>query len=125
MKGLMETTEISLGGMAHCKRRYFRTMGIPVLKGRTFDQHDAIGKPWRVIISKRLADTLWPGEDPVGHQALLWKGQNGSAAEVVGVVGDQRERGLEADPTLTSICLRTARDLDGAVCRSHGGKSTA
>jgi len=80
---------------------YFRTMGIPVLKGRTFDQHDAIGKPWRVIISKRLADTLWPGEDPVGHQALLWKGQNGSAAEVVGVVGDQRERGLEADPTLT------------------------
>jgi putative ABC transport system permease protein len=80
---------------------YFRTMGIPMLKGRTFNQHDQIGKPWRVIISKRLADTLWPGEDPVGHQALLWKGQSDFPAEVVAVVANQRERGLEADPTLT------------------------
>jgi putative ABC transport system permease protein len=80
---------------------YFRTMGIPMLKGRTFNQHDQIGKPWRVIISKRLADALWPGEDPVGHQALLWKGQSNFPAEVIGVVGNQRERGLAADPTLT------------------------
>jgi putative ABC transport system permease protein len=80
---------------------YFRTMGIPILQGRTFTQHDEIGKPWRVIISKRLADTLWPGENPVGHQAILWKGQSSSVAEVVGVVGNQRERGLDADPTLT------------------------
>jgi len=80
---------------------YFRTMGISMLKGRTFNQHDQIGKPWRVIISQRLADTLWPGEDPVGHQALLWKGQSNFPAEVIGVVGNQRERGLAADPTLT------------------------
>jgi putative ABC transport system permease protein len=80
---------------------YFRTMGIPMLKGRTFNQHDQIGKPWRIIISKRLADTLWPGEDPVGHQALLWKGQSNDPAEVIGVVANQRERGLDADPTLT------------------------
>jgi putative ABC transport system permease protein len=80
---------------------YFRAMGIPILKGRTFNQHDQIGKPWRIIISKRLADTLWPGEDPVGHQALLWKGQSNDQAEVIGVVANQRERGLDADPTLT------------------------
>lgn len=80
---------------------YFHTMGIPLLKGRTFNQHDQMGKPWRVMVSKRLADTLWPGEDPVGRQALLWKGQDGSPAEVIGVVGNQRERGLDADPTLT------------------------
>jgi len=80
---------------------YFRTMGIPMLKGRTFNQHDQIGKPWRIIISKRLADTVWPGEDPVGHQALLWKGQSNDPAEVIGVVANQRERGLDADPTLT------------------------
>jgi putative ABC transport system permease protein len=80
---------------------YFRTMGIPMLKGRTFNPHDQIGKPWRIIISKRLADTLWPGQDPVGHQSLLWKGQSNDPAEVIGVVANQRERGLEADPTLT------------------------
>ena len=80
---------------------YFRTMGIPMLKGRTFNQHDQIGKPWRVIVSKRLAETLWPGEDPVGRQALLWKGQSNDQAEVIGVAADQRERGLDAGPTLT------------------------
>ncbi|HEV7552383.1 MAG TPA: ABC transporter permease [Candidatus Angelobacter sp.] len=80
---------------------YFHTMGIPLLKGRTFNQHDLMGKPWRVMVSKRLADTLWPGEDPVGHQALLWKGQEGAPAEVIGVVANQRERGLDSDPTLT------------------------
>ncbi|HEY7402833.1 MAG TPA: ABC transporter permease [Candidatus Angelobacter sp.] len=80
---------------------YFRTMGIPILKGRTFNQHDQIGKPWRVIVSKRLADTLWPGEDPVGRQALLWKGQSNDSAEVIGVAANQRERGLDSDPTLT------------------------
>ena len=80
---------------------YFRTMGIPILKGRIFNQHDQLGKPWRVIISKRLADRLWPGQDPVGHQALLWKGQSNFPAEIIGVVGNQRERGLDADPTLT------------------------
>jgi putative ABC transport system permease protein len=80
---------------------YFRTMGIPLLQGRTFNQHDKIGKPWRIIISKRLADRLWPGENPVGHQALLWKGQSNDPAEVIGVAANQHERGLEADATLT------------------------
>jgi predicted permease len=80
---------------------YFRTIGVPLLRGRTFNEHDIIGKPWRIIISQRLADKLWPGEDPVGHQAKLWKGQNDAPAEVIGVVGNQRERGLDADPTLT------------------------
>ncbi|HKV92247.1 MAG TPA: ABC transporter permease [Candidatus Angelobacter sp.] len=80
---------------------YFHTMGIPILNGRTFNQHDQIGKPWRVIISKRLADTLWPGEAPVGRQALLWKGQSNDPAEVIGVAADQRERGLDSAPTLT------------------------
>jgi predicted permease len=80
---------------------YFRTMGIPVLRGRTFNERDLIGKPWRIIISQRLADRLWPGEDPVGQQALLWKGQSDFPAEVIGVAGNQRERGLDSDPTLT------------------------
>jgi ABC-type antimicrobial peptide transport system permease subunit len=52
-------------------------------------------------VSKRLADTLWPGEDPVGRQALLWKGQSNDSAEVIGVAANQRERGLDSDPTLT------------------------
>jgi putative ABC transport system permease protein len=81
-------------------RDYFKTMGVPLLKGRTFDERDIISKPWRIIVSQRLADLLWPGEDAVGKQAILWKGQGDNRAEVIGVVGNMRERGLAQPPTL-------------------------
>jgi len=79
---------------------YFKTMGLPLLAGREFTPEDVIAKPWRAIISKRAADQLWPGQDPIGRTAILWKGQNNRPGEVIGVVGDMRERGLENDPTL-------------------------
>ncbi len=81
-------------------RDYFKTMGVPLLKGRTFDERDIISKPWRIIVSQRLADLLWPGEDAVGKQAILWRGQGDNRAEVIGVVGNIRERGLAQPPTL-------------------------
>ena len=81
-------------------RDYFTTMGVPLLKGRTFGETDLIAKPWRIIVSQRLADLLWPGEDPVGRQAILWKGQGNRKAEVIGVVGNMRERSLAQPPTL-------------------------
>ena len=79
---------------------YFRTLGLPVLRGRTFDEQDRIGGPPRVIVSERVADRLWPGQDPLGRMAILWKGQDERRFEVIGVVGNMRERGLASDPTL-------------------------
>jgi len=79
---------------------YFRTMGVPLLRGRVFTDADRIGHPWRVVVSRRLAELLWPGRDPVGRQAILWRGQTDNPAEVIGVVGDMRERGVTSDPTL-------------------------
>jgi putative ABC transport system permease protein len=81
-------------------RDYFRAMGLPLLKGKTFTEDDKVGRPWRIIVSKRLAELLWPGRDPIGQRAECWKGQDGVKAEVIGVVGDMRERGLDSDPTL-------------------------
>lgn len=78
---------------------YFKAMGLSLVAGRTFTEEDLIEKPWRAIISKRLADFLWPGENPVGKTAILWKGQGNRRGEVIGVVSDMRERGLESDPT--------------------------
>lgn len=79
---------------------YFRTMGVPLLRGRAFDERDLFAKPWRIMVSRRLADLLWPGQDPVGRQAILWRGQGNQNAEVIGVVGDMRERSLSEPPTL-------------------------
>ena len=81
-------------------KNYFETIGVPLLAGRTFADDEEIGKPWRAIISKRIADLLWPGQDPIGRTIVLWKGQGDNRAEVIGVVGNMRERGLENDPTL-------------------------
>jgi len=78
---------------------YFATIGIPVVQGRTFTADEVVGNPWRVIISRRLAEEMWPGENPIGRTALLWKGQGERPAEVIGVVGDMAERGLDSGPT--------------------------
>jgi putative ABC transport system permease protein len=88
---------------------YFRAVGLPLLRGRLLDERDKPvwaerGEPAparHVVISERLAKLLFPGEDPVGKHAALWTGQSDRDAEVVGVVGDMRERGLAAEPTLT------------------------
>jgi predicted permease len=95
-----ETRDIPWASWRLITKDYFKTMGVPLLKGRTFNEQDIIAKPWRVIVSQRLASRLWPGHDPVGRQALLWKGQGNRSAEVIGVVGDMRERGLSEPPTL-------------------------
>ena len=64
---------------------YFRTMGIPVVRGRSFTGEDHERKI--AVISERLAHTLWPGQDPVGRK---FERNPKDEYEVVGVVGDVR-----------------------------------
>jgi putative ABC transport system permease protein len=95
---------------------YFSTMGLKLLAGRGFTTQDEIGRPWRVIISDRLAKQMWPGENPIGRTAILWKGQGESRGEVIGVVSDMRERGLENDPTL-AVYFPAYGNLGGTTLR--------
>ncbi|HEU5219110.1 MAG TPA: ADOP family duplicated permease, partial [Gemmatimonadales bacterium] len=73
---------------------YFKTIGVPILSGRDFTEQDMIGKPWRVLVSRRLAERLWPGQNAVGRSLIMWKGQSNDPAEIIGVVGDMRDWGL-------------------------------
>jgi predicted permease len=82
---------------------YFTTMGLSVVAGRGFTAHDRLdvkGLPMPIVISQRLARLLWPGQDPIGRQAVLWKGQSPRPGLVLGVVQDMREQTIEGDPTL-------------------------
>jgi predicted permease len=82
---------------------YMEAMGIPLLRGRLFDGTETRslveGAPLPILISQRIADLLWPGGDPIGQTMNLWAGQGDRPGEVLGVVGDIRERGLDSDPT--------------------------
>ena len=61
---------------------YFRTMGIPLLRGRSFGRDDRRGSPWVAVIDASLARQYFGSDDPVGHRI-----SQGPTATIVGVVG--------------------------------------
>jgi predicted permease len=79
-------------------RGYFEAMGIPVLQGRLFSEEDRPDSTHVAVISQSLARKVWPNENPLG-QRIQFGNMDGDRRllHVVGVVGDVRERGLDAD----------------------------
>jgi len=78
---------------------YFRTMGIPLTRGRAFDERDRDGQPGVVIVSDALARRYWPGQDPIGKRLkipLPPTAYHNAWLTVVGVAGDARYRELTA-----------------------------
>jgi ABC-type antimicrobial peptide transport system permease subunit len=69
-------------------------MRIPILRGRDFDERDAIGSPIVVIVSQSFVDRFFPGEDAIGRQ--LTRGTR--KVTVIGVVGDARDVNLNKPP---------------------------
>jgi putative ABC transport system permease protein len=81
---------------------YFRTLGIPLLKGRDFDQRDQHGSPSVVIVSEEFARQYFPGEDPLGKSIKpglnTFEGEKSPYRQIVGVVGNIRNRSLNTPP---------------------------
>jgi predicted permease len=83
---------------------FFRAAGIPLLAGREFASTDRAGSGLVVIVNKTLADKLFPGRDPIG-QRVAWTGDvlrfigvSGDWRTIIGVVGDTKDGGLDAEP---------------------------
>lgn len=74
---------------------YFKAMGIPLLKGRSFSEHDVKDSPLVVIIDEQVSQRAWPGEDPVGRRVR--SSPDKPWAQVIGVVGHIRHEDLETD----------------------------
>ncbi|MGH7674252.1 MAG: FtsX-like permease family protein, partial [Gemmatimonadales bacterium] len=75
---------------------YFETMAIPVVRGRTFDENDRADAPLVAVVNQEFARTLLAGEDPIGTRIRY--GHRGPPIEIVGLVGQVRHRGLDAEP---------------------------
>ncbi|HLK62406.1 MAG TPA: ABC transporter permease [Bryobacteraceae bacterium] len=76
---------------------YFKTMGVPVLKGREFTRQDTVSAPGAIVINEAMARAYWPNEDPVGR-AIRLGGSDGPRLTIVGVVGNVHFQGLDAPP---------------------------
>jgi putative ABC transport system permease protein len=100
-------------------RDYFRTMGTPLAAGRDFNAHDQFGTHSVAIVNQSFARQVFPGEDPLGRQInLCWTIPN--PVEIVGVVGDARQRDLKRlpAPTIFLANVQAPRYLANVVMRS-------
>ena len=97
---------------------YFRTLGIPLLRGREFTLEDAKNQN-TLIINEAMVRKFWPESDPIGQRIVNRDQRN--QLEIIGVVGDTRGAGLGAQPKpemytiprgqwYAYVALRTSQD---------------
>lgn len=73
--------------------QYFRTMGIPLLRGRDIEDGDIVGRTPVAVVSESFVKEYWPNDDAIGRTFE----SRGGVRTVVGVVGDVKVRGLERE----------------------------
>ena len=100
-------------GLPMASPGYFKTMKIPLLRGRMFTDSDRPDTPKVVLINETAARSFWPGEDPIGQHIGL--GANGyERAEVIGIVGDVRYGQMD-EPAKPDVYINFAQAPRGAL----------
>jgi putative ABC transport system permease protein len=93
---------------------YFRAMEIPLIEGRDFTDADTKGSTAVIIINQSLARLWWPRSSPLGKQIRYGKAEErGQAYEIVGVVGDVKQMGLDEEQ-MPEIFMPAAQSSNAA-----------
>jgi putative ABC transport system permease protein len=87
-----KTVENELTDWRYATAGYFETMGIPIVRGRPFDERDRAGAPRVAVVSQEFARQFFGDVDPIGHRIRVF--DEDGAMEIVGVASDVREQGL-------------------------------
>jgi predicted permease len=90
---------------------FFRTLGIPLVRGRLYTTDDRNGRPPVVVVNEEFVKRYFPTEDPVGKSVSFGWGRDTAenapgitvAGEIIGVVGDIKQYGLDSDPFPTAF----------------------
>jgi len=108
---------------------YFEAMGIPIVRGRAFDDRDRAGAQPVAIVSRGFAERFWPGQDPLGRRVKRGV-RTREWSTVIGVAGDVRDVSLSeaprdtlyqsfpqygASPLPVTLVVRTASDVTGFI----------
>ena len=106
---------------------YFRAMRIPVRAGRGFTERDDASATKVVVVNETLARKVFPGEDPLGKHITIWRDEK-FPREIVGVVGEAKPQGLDADPAF-QMYVPHAQDATwgglSLAVRARGGTDPA
>jgi predicted permease len=78
---------------------YFSALGVPLVKGRLFDERDVKDAQQTVIVNENLANRFWPNQDPIGKR--LERGDTEPWRTVVGVVRDTKEFSADKEPPIS------------------------
>jgi predicted permease len=105
---------------------YFRTMGIPLVKGRPFADRDDESAPNVIIVSEAFAAKYWPGEEALGKRMTIGYNKTGPR-EIVGVVGDVKQLTLADSlrPQIYTPFEQTPWPFIAAVVRTPAGTDSA
>ncbi|HZB46535.1 MAG TPA: ABC transporter permease [Pyrinomonadaceae bacterium] len=105
---------------------YFRTMAIPVLRGRTFSAQEATEVRRVAVVSESLARKYFPGEDPIGQRIVVEMTDDPQPTEIVGVVGDVKHQSLDEEdaPTVYWPQPELAYSFMTLVVRAQGDPSS-
>jgi putative ABC transport system permease protein len=110
-------------GWSNVSPGYFETFKIPIVRGRAFNDHDGTGAPGVVLINQAMAKQYWPKGDPLGQQIIIGKGVGPEfeepARQIVGIVGDIHDGGLNRDPRPLMI-IPQAQVTDGITKLNAG-----
>ncbi|HUF29630.1 MAG TPA: ABC transporter permease, partial [Gemmatimonadaceae bacterium] len=77
---------------------YFRTVGLPIVAGRSFTGTDGPNAPPVVIVNERFAEYYWPGRSPIGRQFTIF---SKTTVEIVGLVRTAKYRTVREEPQIT------------------------
>jgi putative ABC transport system permease protein len=97
---------------------YFRTLRIPLLRGRNFTEQEVRQSAKVLVISDLLARQVFPNEDPLGKRLVLAMGDR--VFEIIGIVGDIRHRALEAQPAAAMYLPTYETGWTNVVIRTQG-----
>jgi putative ABC transport system permease protein len=102
--------------------QFFNVFQIPLLRGRIFTDLDTAAAPHVVIINEAMAKQYWKKGNPVGQQILIGKGVgpefNEAPREIVGIVGDVRDEGLNHNPP-SIMYIPAAQENDGITALAN------
>jgi putative ABC transport system permease protein len=100
---LQQKERIGIADFCVATDEYFQVLGIPLIRGRIFDERDGPNSPHVAVISESLARDKWPSQDPIGH-TIEFGNMDGDLRllTIVGIVGDVHEDSLDA-PTPPTV----------------------